>query len=285
MREQLGHPEWGVLALPKSSVRRYRLLAVGLITGGVLGSGLVSSMINRQREELHIVASTPIAQPAGIIQPVPGPSGQPLVLPPTTHERQSPQISGPNPGGALHSEPAALPTSPDTGNHAGKTQDVDAEVSGSKQPTSDPLSASLLPDHQQTERPANQNTPKKRELTARLNNPNSEDTANGTGKAQGRPKIGKFEQSSSYSDLAPDHEQTPERPTIQNTPKKSSKSAGQSHADYPAPLFQPWWDGRKVADQQLRNSVAPKHAEELTPFFQPWWYARPSADRRLRDPG
>jgi hypothetical protein len=280
VREQLGHPEWGVLALPIGSIRWLRLLALRFIIGVVFGGGLVSTTINRQQEDLHPASPTPIKQSAEGIPP----SRQASVASPTTQERQSPQISGPNPGGALHSEPAALPTSPDTGNHAGKTQDVDAEVSGSKQPTSDPVSASLLPDHQQTERPANQNTPKKRELNARLNNPNSEDTANGTGKAQGRPKIGESEQSS-YSDLAPDHEQTPERSTILNTPKKSSKSAGQSHADHPAPLFQSWWDGRKVADPQLRNSVAPKRAEELTPFFQPWWYARPSADRRLRGPG
>jgi hypothetical protein len=180
---------------------------------------------------------------------------------PHPQERQSPQISGPNPGGAL-TEPAALPTSPDTGNHAGKTQDVDAEVSASKQPTSDPVSASLLPDHQQTERPANQNTPKKRELTARLNNPNSEDTANGTGKAQGRPKIGESEQSS-YSDLAPDREQTPERSTIQNTPKKIEQVSGAkprrpSSATFPVVVGRP--KGRGSATSQFSGAQARRGA-------------------------
>ena len=284
MLEQFGHPEWGVLALPKISLRGFRLLAVGLVTGGVLGTGFVSSIINRHQEGLHTAASPRIEQSADVI-PEPGPLGQPLVVSPTTHERQSPQITGSKLGSALHSEPAALPTSPDTGTHARITQDVGAEVSGSRQPTSDPTLASLLPEHQQTERPANQNTPKKAELIARLNNPGAEDTSNGTGQAKGRAKIGEPEQPSSYSAVAgpPDHEQTSERAAIQNMPKKSSKSAGQSYADHP--LFQPWWDGRKVADQQRRNSVAPKHVGELTPFFQPWWYARPSADRRLRDPG
>jgi hypothetical protein len=150
-----------------------------------------------------------------------------LVVSPTTHERQSPQITGSNLGSALHSEPAALPTSLDTGNHASITQDVGAEVSGSRQPTSDPTSASLLPDHQQTERPTNQNTPKKR--IARLNNTGAEDTSNSAGQANGRAKNGEPEQPSSYSAVAspPDHEQTSERSAIQNIPKKSSKSAGQ----------------------------------------------------------
>jgi hypothetical protein len=113
--EQFGHPEWGVLALPNIFLRGFRLLAVGLITGGVLGAGLIALMINRHQEDLHTAASTPIEQSADAIAPVIGPSGQPLVVSSTTRERQSPQITGSNPRSALHSEPAALPTSPDTG--------------------------------------------------------------------------------------------------------------------------------------------------------------------------
>jgi len=61
--EHLGHQEWGILAPPKNFVRWLGLASMGLIIGGILGSGLVISMITSEREELRTLSSTTITQP------------------------------------------------------------------------------------------------------------------------------------------------------------------------------------------------------------------------------